>query len=678
MTTTLSATARRLLPVGRPLPEEDWALRHRGIVALLWIHAPALFVFGLIRGLSPGHAFFEGLAIAVPALVATSTRPSREIRMVAATFGLVASSAVLVHVSGGVIEMHFHYFVVVAIITLYQSWGPFLLAVAFVLFQHGLMGVIDPATVFNHPAAIANPWRWASIHAAFIAAESVGCLTAWRVSEAERARADEFDRQLATLVQFSDDAILGLDERGRVANWNPAAERLFGYPAAEVLGSPITKLAAPDRSENALAFFARVAGGESVQGYEGFGRARDGRRIPLSVTASPITDAQGGLLGVSLIARDITRRKEAEEQLAAARDEALKLSRLKSEFLANMSHEIRTPMNGVLGMTSLLLATDLDPAQREYAETVRRSGDALLTIIDEILDFSKIEAGKARLHTTDFDVRSVVEDVAALLAPLAEEKGLDLVRLVHPGVPARANGDPGRLRQVLTNLAGNAIRFTEKGEVVVRVRTEEGGGGGTRLRFDVTDTGVGIPLEAQGKLFQSFYQVDSSSTRSAGGTGLGLAISRELVHLMGGEIGVQSRPGAGSTFSFTIQVRRPVTPAGPPAPSAELEGRRALVVAADGGLAHTLRRLVEGTGMRADLAATPEQALTRLREQPPGRDGYAVVVADNDLPGVGGVGLARQLTAHGAVGAVPVFLVTVRGRRGDAEAARLAGVSGYL
>ncbi|MGH2690107.1 MAG: methyl-accepting chemotaxis protein, partial [Actinomycetota bacterium] len=166
MTTTLAASARRLLPVGRPLPEEEWARRHRGIVVLLWIHAVALPLFAITRGLTPGHALFEGMAIAVPALLASSTRLNRDVRMVVATFGLVASSAVLVHVSGGVIEMHFHYFVVVAIITLYQSWRPFLVAVAFVLFQHGVLGVIDPATVFNHPAAIANPWRWASIHAA--------------------------------------------------------------------------------------------------------------------------------------------------------------------------------------------------------------------------------------------------------------------------------------------------------------------------------------------------------------------------------------------------------------------------------------------------------------------------------------------------------------------------------
>ena len=678
MTTTLSRLARRLLPVGRPLPEEDWTRRHRGILIFLWFHAAALPAFALYRGLTPGHAVFEGLAIAVPAMLATPARLSREIRMVMATIGLVASSAVLVHVSGGVIEMHFHYFVVVAIITLYQSWRPFLLAVAFVLFQHGLVGVIDPATVFNHPAAIANPWRWASIHAAFIAAESGACLTAWRVSEGERARADEFDRQLATLVQFSDDAIAGLDTRGRVGSWNPAAERLFGYPAAEAMGRPITMLVPPDLAEDARAFFARVVGGESVRDYEAFGLAKDGTRIPLSVTASPITDSNGHVLGISLIARDITRHKEAEEQLAAARDEALKLSRLKSEFLANMSHEIRTPMNGVLGMTGLLLATDLDPDQREYAETVRRSGDALLTIIDEILDFSRIEAGKARLQTTDFDIRSVVEDVAVLLGPLAEEKGLDLVRLVHPGVPKRANGDPGRLRQVLTNLLGNAIRFTPSGEVVVRVRTEEGGGADTRLRFDITDTGVGIPLEAQGRLFESFYQVDSSSTRSAGGTGLGLAISRELVQLMGGEIGVQSQPGAGSTFWFTIQVQPPLAPAEPPSAGTELTGRRALVVAADLGLAHTLRRLVEGAGMRADVAASPEQALARLREQAPARDGYAVVVADADLPGSGGIELARLLTLHRSTSAVPLFLVTFRGRQGEAEAARRAGVSGYL
>ncbi|MDP9441519.1 MAG: PAS domain S-box protein, partial [Actinomycetota bacterium] len=308
------------------------------------------------------------------------------------------------------------------------------------------------------------------------------------VDLAEYEKVQERLSELALIVESSGDAILGWTTAGIITSWNRGATELYGYQPEEVLGQRFSMLLPPHRTEEAETMLDRVLAGERLGNFDSQRLTKDGRLIDVSVTLSAVRDSEGRIASGATIARDITERKRLEAELAAARDQALEASRLKSEFLANMSHEVRTPMNGVIGLTGLLLGTDLDPRQRQYAEGVQSGAEALLGVIKDILDFSKIEAGKLDLEVLDFDLRQVVEEAADLLAQPAQRKGLELVVYCNPDLPTALRGDAGRLRQVLLNLVSNSVKFTERGEVVVRARAEGATDGAeVAVRFEVAD-----------------------------------------------------------------------------------------------------------------------------------------------------------------------------------------------
>ena len=484
---------------------------------------------------------------------------------------------------------------------------------------------------------------------------------------------------LAAIIDSSDDAILSKTLDGIITSWNRGAEALYGYSRDEIVGLPITTLLPPERVGEVQDILARIRRGERVEHFETTRIRKDGTPVQVALTISPMHDVTGRITGASTIARDITDRKRLEAEAERGRQAAHEASRLKSEFLAMMSHEIRTPMNAIIGMTGLLLDTDLTAEQRDYAETVRNSGEGLMAIINDILDFSKIEAGKLDVEILEFAPRTVVEEVADLLAERAHAKGLELVTLVQPDVPSLVRSDPGRVRQILTNLLANAVKFTRRGEIVVRVSLAHETPADVVIRFEVSDTGIGMTPEEQQRIFQPFAQADASTTRAYGGTGLGLAISKQLAELLGGKITVKSEPRFGSTFAFTIRaLRAPSESRDVSALGEGLAGLRVLIVDDNAANRTILEHQVGSWRMRAETADNGTTAVAKLRSAAASGQPYDVVLLDMDMPGMDGFDVARAVKGDPAVAGTPLILLTSSGARGSAEVSRQVGIAAYL
>ena len=499
----------------------------------------------------------------------------------------------------------------------------------------------------------------------------------------ERKQAEESLRErtayLNALIENNPLAIVVADAQHRVKMCNHAFERLFLHPQSEILGQELDRLLACDETyEEAADFTRREMAGETVH-VTTRRRRKDRSPVEVEMHGVPLV-IDGELQGVFGLYQDITERKRAEQELQKAKEAAEAASRAKSEFLANMSHEIRTPMNGILGMTELALDTHLHPEQREYLTMVKTSADSLLHVIDDVLDFSKIEAGKLDLEVADFRLRDTLGDTLKTLAIRAHKKGLELSYRVGAAVPQFLSGDPGRLRQLIVNLVGNAIKFTERGQVVVRVEAESQRRDAVCLHFLVEDTGIGISPEKQNVIFEAFAQADGSTTRQYGGTGLGLTISKRLVELMGGRMWVESEPGRGSVFHFTARFGLPEAPVVevlPVEPEA-LENLPVLVVDDNATNRQILEEMLTHWRMAPRSADGGRAALRTMEQARSAGHPFPLVLLDAQMPDLDGFAVAEQIKRNPALTGATIMMLTSDQQCGDAERCRELGIALYL
>jgi PAS domain S-box-containing protein len=521
----------------------------------------------------------------------------------------------------------------------------------------------------------------------------------------ERMQAEEGLRQSEERFRLLFDeapvAYHEIEGEGTVRRVNRAECRVLGIEPGQIIGKHIWEFVSPEQREASReAVRSKLAGDQPIAPFEREYQGGDGIRRLFEIHESLIRDPNGVVTGMRSAMLDITERKQAEEQLKqyaaelktandkqhtllkeleAARARAEAATRAKSDFLANMSHEIRTPMNAIIGMTELALYTRLTDEQQEYLTTVKQSAGALLTLLNDILDFSKIEAGRMELESIHFNLRDSLGNTLSTLALKAEEKGIELAGDILPEVPDTLMGDPGRLRQVVVNLVGNAIKFTERGEVVVRVQPEQIAGDDVRLHFTVRDTGIGIPADKRHVIFEAFAQADTSTTRHYGGTGLGLAIAAQIVDLMGGRIWVESEAGTGSTFHFTAAFKRANLAAPESVPDlASLQGLRVLIVDDNATNRRILEEMLASWRMQPASASSGAEALGALEQAGQAGEPFALVLLDAMMPEMDGFELAERIRGRSDLAGATLMMLSSAGQGRHAARCREIGVAAYL
>lgn len=642
-----------------------------------------------------------GLVVALPVALVLF-RPGRSNTRYVIAAAQMLSAGLLIHLTGGRLETHFHVFGSLAFLAFYRDWRVLVVASAVTALDHLVRGVAWPESVYG--TTIGVDWRWLE-HAGWVLFLDVflgyACWygardllkTAEREAELEAAHATVEERiriRTAELWQTEerfrrafDDAATGMAlvaPDGRFLRVNRVLGDLVGYSETELLASTFQAITHPADLGADVEHLQKALRGE-INTYQMEKRYlhKNGQTVWVLLSVSLVRDAAGDPVHFVSQIQDITARKRGEEALRSATAAAEAASRAKSEFLANMSHEIRTPMNGILGMTDLILETDLSPEQRESIGLVKSSADALLTVINDILDFSKIEAGKLDLDPLPFSVRDTVGDMLKTLAVRAHAKGLELACDIHRDVPDLLTGDSHRLRQVLTNLVGNAIKFTESGEVVVRCQRVIEPGTTIRLQFCVADTGIGIAPDKLRAVFEPFTQADGSTTRKYGGTGLGLTICQRLVELMGGRIWAESEPGKGSTFFFEVCLERASgsferTIEAP----VELKGIAVLIVDDNATNRRVLAETIRHWGGRPTCAGSGPEALDELRWAAGNGTPFPLVLLDGMMPEFDGFMVAERIAQEPALAGTAVLMLTSADRQGDAARCRGLGVAAYL
>lgn len=503
----------------------------------------------------------------------------------------------------------------------------------------------------------------------------------------DQARHESELARLAAIVQSSDDAIIGLSPDGMVTSWNRGAERLYGHSAEEVVGGSISLIIPPEREEEMTRLLETVTRGERVEQFETVRVHRDGRRIHISMTASPIqseasehTLGKAPVIGMAMIERDISERKRVAAEIRRAVQEAERANRAKGEFLANVSHELRTPMNAIIGMTELSLDEPLSERVRDYLETANDNAATLLRLLNDILDFSRMEAGRFEIDEADFSLREILDETIKSLAIRAHEKGLEIALRIPADVPDRLVGDPVRLRQVLTNLAGNAIKFTESGEVVIEFQVQSIHGDEVFLHGSVRDTGIGISVEDQEKIFAPFAQVDATSTRNHGGAGLGLAICRELVAMMQGRMWIESQPNVGTCFHFTARFGvEPSTEGDVPSKVHEdLQGVQVLVIDDNETNRKIIAESLTRWKMKPILADSAEAGLREIDRAVHETRPIPLVIVDGLMPDMNGFAFIKHARERGKFQGAVLLMLSNSERRLFAAQCQDLDIAGYL
>jgi PAS domain S-box-containing protein len=522
---------RSWLPQGLVLPPGVWQRRHRTVLAVIFLHALFLAALGLWKGWGPWYALGEGAAIALLGGLAAWTVPGTRFRSAVAAFACVTCSAVLVQFSGGYIEAHFHYFIMVALIALYQDWLPFLVAVAFVGFDHGILGQLQPTWVYNHPAAIANPWLWAGVHATMVFGQCAALLVFWRGAERERARGE-------VILESAGEGLLGVNRDGTVQFANPASAAILGRRHDRLVGQAVEPMLGADAGS-----LPRLEGAQETLVVR-----PDGSTVPLSWAAKPAPQSDTGVAWVVSV-HDISERKSQERRRL---EELMEQDRFKTQLLNTASHELNTPIS-VIRLQLELLKEQIESPEAEVAhslELLERNMDRLGTLVRQTLDVARIQSGRLRLDLAPARIDAIVADTCRSFEQVARAKGLTLEWTAEPGLLAEVDGP--RLGQVFYNLVANAIKFTPAGG---RVAVRAWGAAGA-IRFEVADTGTGLAPADHEFLFKPFSQVPAG--RVAGGAGLGLYISKNIIESHGGTIEARSDgSGRGATFSCEVPVVAP-------------------------------------------------------------------------------------------------------------------------
>lgn len=503
----------------------------------------------------------------------------------------------------------------------------------------------------------------------------------------QRKQEEIITGKLASIVEFSDDAIISLTLEGIIDSWNAGAEKIFGFGAKETIGCPFTILIAGDNFTEASNIIEKIKRGESIIHHETEWLKKGGEKICVSLTISAIRDEIKQPTAVSIIARDITERKIAEQE-KKAREVAEAANQAKSEFFSNMSHEIRTPLNAIIGIADLLYETPLNEEQKKYVETYRYSGETLLNIIDNILDLSKIEAGQITLEEIDFNLTEVVEKVCDIMALRAQEKKVELAFQIMPDVETNLKGDSHKLREVILNLLGNAVKFTERGHIFLKVENDPHDKTPGSLFFSVSDTGVGIPQHKLDAIFERFTQADSSTTRKYGGTGLGLTISKKIVELMGGKIWAQSPSaiklewptdiGEGSTFCFLAKFKVQPEIEKIKKGKVDLKGLKVLVVDDLATNRMIVNDMLSHWGANVVQADCGAAAVDELVKSSNAKQPYDIILLDKNMPQMDGFGVAEFIVSNPDIAAKTLIMLTSDSSAADIKRAHDLGIEGYL